>query len=122
MIEIITRWEDTQMPRDVDRQIWRQLKGAFQVNKLTFVETEDEMGEAIRAAVGKRVFLEPRGHRPVSEIPQDDIILILGNSAMNNMAFASKNETYRIDVVSQPTHLYGCCAAAIALEKYYGAN
>lgn len=123
MITIITRYEDTQMPRDVDRQMWRQLKGAFRVKKVVFVEGQDQMGEAIRAAPGKRVFLEPSGQRSVKEIPQGAIVLVLGNSAMNNLAFANPEETYRIDCVSQPTHLYGICAASIALDRYFnGAN
>jgi hypothetical protein len=119
MITIITRWEDTQMPKAVERQMWRQLKGAFRVKRLTFVESEDEMGAALRKSEGHRVFLEPSGRRSVKEIPQGDIVLVLGNSAMNNLAFAYPEQTYRIDCVSQPTHLYGICAASIALDRYF---
>lgn len=110
------------MPRDVDRQMWRQLKGAFGVKKFVFVESEDDMGAAIRESQGKRVFLEPSGQRTVNEIPQGDIVMVLGNSAMNNLAYATPEETYRIDCVSQPTHLYGICAASIALDRYLNGS
>lgn len=122
MIQIITRYEDTQMPPEVDRQIWRQLKGAFAVQRLVMVESDEEMKHAIALAHGQLVFLEPTGTHTVDEIPAGDVVLVLGNSAMNNLAFAQDFQTYRIDCVSQPTHLYGVCAAAIALEKIHGAN
>ena len=38
---------------------------------------------------------------------------------MNNLAFANRDETYQIDCVSKPTHLYGICAASIALDRYF---
>lgn len=114
MITIITRWEDKQMPRDLEQRMWRQIKGAFEVNQLVFVEGEDQMGDAIRASQGQRVFLEPRGQRSVKEIPKGDIVLVLGNTAMNNLKFANAGETYRIDTPG-PTDMYGTNAAAIAL-------
>lgn len=108
------------MPRNIERQMWRQLKGAFRVHRLTFVETEDEMSEAIRASSGHRIFLEPLGSKPVTKIPQGDIVMILGNTAMNNRKFAASGEEYAILCPSQPTHLYGINAAAIALAYRYG--
>lgn len=122
MITIIARYESTQMPREVDRQMWRQLKGAMGVQRLVMVDTEEDIKRAIDFAHGQLVFLEPTGMHTVDEIPRGDIVLVLGNTAMNNLAYARREETFRVECVSQPTHLYGICAAAIALEKYHGAH
>lgn len=129
-ITIIVRWEDTQMPAPVEWQMWRQLKGAFKIDRFIFVPTNDKMEgyafdqadtveDALKATQGERVFLEPTGYKSVTEIPQGDIVLVVGNTAMHNMMHAQVNETYRIDT-PQASHLYGINAAAIALAIRHG--
>lgn len=107
--------------------MWRQLRGAFRIKRLVFtpvfpelpwVEQYETMEEALASCQGQRVFLEPEGQKPVSEIPAGDIVLILGNTPMSNVAHAEPEETYKIN--SEPGHLYGTNAAAIALAIRYG--
>lgn len=118
---IVTRWEDTQMPRDLERRMWRQLKGAFGVQKLVFVENDDDMAVALDAlpSTTSRVFLEPTGKNDLSAIPYGDIALILGNTQMHNRKFAQPHDTYRIQTPNG-TDLYGTNAAAIALALRHG--
>jgi hypothetical protein len=132
MITVIARWEDTQMPPEVEYQLWRQIKGAFEVDRIIFVpiakgmenyhlEQYDTMEEALDAAsTGRRVFLEPDGHYCIGgNIPQGDIVLITGNTNNNNKGYAKKEETYSI-TTPRRTHLYPTEAAAIALATRYG--
>ena len=129
MITIIARWEESQMPPMVEWQLWRQLRGAFKINRLIFVpvllpdnyhvEQFDTMGEALDAAVGQRVFLEPTGSKGMFDIPDGDIVLITGDTDSNNLAYAKADETYSIKS-PQRTVLYPSEAAAIALAIRYG--
>ena len=107
--------------------MWRQLRGAFRIKRLVFspiipelhlVEQYPCLDEALASCQGQRVFLEPNGERAVSEIPSGDIVLVLGNTPMSNMAIAKPEETYKIN--SEQGHLYGTNAAAIALAIRYG--
>lgn len=130
MITIIARWEDTQMLPQYEYQLWRQLKGAFLVNKIIFtgiapdmeayqLEQYATMEEALAVAVGDRVFLEPTGIKGLLDIPTGDIVLITGNTGQNNLAHAQAVETYKIASPAS-THLYPTEAAAIALATRYG--
>lgn len=115
MITIITRYEDTQMPRELESRMWRQLKGAFATERPVFVEDDAEMTEALANAPGRLIFLEPTGHNFVQDIPREgDITLVLSNTAVNNLHFCKPEDAYRIDTPKK-THLYGINAAAIAL-------
>ena len=118
------------MPPQVEWQMWRQLRGAFRIKRLVLVprvpefdnysfDQYDTMEEALASCEGERVFLEPNGAKTLSELPQGDIVLVCGNTAMNNMVHAEPNETYTIKS-PQRTHLYGTNAAAIALAIRYG--
>jgi hypothetical protein len=133
MITVITRWESTQMSADVEYQMWRQLRGAFKIDRIIFtpvVETvfnaeqyENMMTCLLMCDAGAdRAFLEPTGYKGMIDLPQGDIVLIVGNTAQHNLEHAKVNETYRI---ATPTgqnhaHLYGINAASIALAIRYG--
>jgi hypothetical protein len=80
------------------------------------------MRQALDSVEGERVFLEPSGERTVAWIPEGDIVLVVGNTAENNLAYASVDETYRIDTegTDDHNHLYGSNAASIALAIRYG--
>lgn len=121
MITVITRYEPTQMPRDLEHRMWRQLKGAFDFRQLIFVEDDDQMREAL-AQTGDthKVFLEPTGHKTLSDMPgHDDIVFVLGNTALHNLRFVDPEDAYRINT-PKPTDLYGINAAAIALAYRVG--
>jgi len=112
---IITRWETLQMPKDLDKRIWRQLRGAFGVQQLIFVEDDDELLEAIsKFPKESLVWLEPKGKHSIKELPDGDMTLVLGNTQCSNMQFADPDQTYKIDTPN-PTDFYGVNAAAIAL-------
>jgi len=130
MITIIARWEDQQLLPEYEYQLWRQLRGAFQVQRLIFVpvtagmeayqlEQYATMEEALAVAVGERIFLEPTGTKGMGDIPAGDIVLITGNTDTNNLAHAQASETYKIKSVAS-THLYPSEAAAIALAIRHG--
>jgi len=125
MITVIARWESSQMSSDIEWQLWRQLKGAFLVDRFHMVGEHPgfdrgnlyhylRMEDALDAAQGERAFLEPKGRRPITELPQGDIVLVLGDTDHDNLAFARDHETYRIKTDGR-TVLYGTTAAGIAL-------
>lgn len=123
MLTVIYRPETNQLPPDVEAKIWRQIKGAFRIQKLIAVPGDfDTMRQALDAVQGERVFLEPSGERTVAWIPEGDIVLVIGNTAENNLAYAAADETYRIatEGTADHNHLYGSNAAAIALAIRYG--
>lgn len=117
------------MPPIVEWQLWRQLRGAFKIDRLIFtpvlldkayhVDQVDTMEEALDSAEGQRVFLESSGRQSVSAIPKGDIVMILGNTDHDNTKYALFDETYRINS-PQRTALYPTEAAAIALAIRYG--
>ena len=130
MITIIARWEQQQMPPQVEYQLWRQLRGAFKIDRLIFtpvlpqmfdyhVDQFDTMEEALASTMDELVFLEPTATNGLLDMPQGDIVLILGNTSKNNLAYAKTEETYSIQT-PQRTHLYPSEAAAIALSIRYG--
>lgn len=130
MITVVARWEQTQMPPEVEWQLWRQLRGAFEIDRLVFVPERPEMKayhvdqystmeEALASTVGQRVFLEPTGTKGMHDIPEGDIVLITGNTDNDNLQFAKEDETYKIKSPRR-THLYPSEAAAIALAVRYG--
>lgn len=136
MITVVARWETTQMSPEVEWQLWRQLKGSYCIDNFiftpvvesmdnyAFMQCDNMMTALLSAGPGKRVFLEPTGHSPVSAIPSSDtdIIIVCGNSAMNNLQHARYDETYSICTEAGATkaHLYGSNAAAIALAIRWG--
>jgi len=132
-VTVIARWETGQMSPLKEWKMWRQVKGSFNVDRFVFVPTQkfmtgytfdqyDTMEEALASADGKRVFLEPTGYNSVYDIPQGDIVLVLGNTDSDNLMHAQVNETYAIKTPAGPTmaHLYGTNAASIALAIRYG--
>ena len=130
MITIVARWEEAQMPPQVEWQLWRQLRGAFKVSRLIFtpikpemeeyhLEQYDTMDEALGRTKGVRVFLEPKGTKGMHDIPKGDIVLITGDTVHDNLSYAKKGETYAIHSPAK-THLYPSEAAAIALAIRYG--
>ena len=105
MITVIARWEEAQMPAIVEYQLWRQLKGAFEINRIIFtpialgmedyhLEQYATMDEALAVAEGERVFLEPTGYKGMLDIPQNDIVLITGNTNHSNIEYANVDETW----------------------------
>lgn len=135
-VTVIARWESSQMSADLEWRMWRQLRGAFHIDRFIFVPTNhkmegytfdqaDTIEEALAVLPGDchRVFLEPSGYNSLYDMPKTGhIALILGNTSMDNMAHAQVNETYAIKTEGgiAHNHLYGINAAAIALAFEYG--
>ena len=126
MITVIARWDTTQLPCETEWRMYRQLKGAFNVDRIIFTaidptlisyggfEQFGTMEEAIASCIGERVFLEPTGVKSLSEIPVGDIVLVVGNTNQNNLSSSLESERYKINSPAA-TELYGVNAAAIAL-------
>jgi hypothetical protein len=134
MITVITRWETTQMDPSLEWRMWRQLRGAFQVDRVfafpmiasmegyASLKQFSTLSDALNALDENtvRCFLEPTGYNSLYDLPQDgDLALILGNTEHGNMQDAYLNETYRI-ASPKFTDLYGINAAAIALAIRFG--
>ena len=117
------------MPTQVEWQMWRQLRGAFNIDRIIFVpvlldekyhqEQYDTVAEVLATCEGSRVFLEPKGTKSVSQLPDGDIVLVVGNTNKDNLKHAEDGETYRINTPAR-THLYGHDAVAIALALRFG--
>ena len=118
------------MPFELEWRMWRQLRGAFEIDEFIFVGAAHD-GYEFRQAPTMRdalavlpedcqlVFLEPLGYHPVSAIPDGDVAIILGNTERSNLEHAGVDETYFINTPGK-TDLYGINAAAIALALRYG--
>jgi len=134
VITVITRWESTQMKPELEWRMWRQLRGAFDFRDIIFVPRLPKMdgydfrqADTIEEALAvlpehtERVFLEPTGNKPLTMLPDrlNDVVFILGNTAMSNLKQAEPDETYHIHTPQQ-TDLYGINAAAIALSYWVG--
>jgi hypothetical protein len=134
VIKVITWWDTVQLEPEIEWRMWRQLRGAFDIqsDNMHFLPVIPEMesytfhqhntlAEALAAAGdGVRCFLEPGGTQTVADMPAGgDIILILGSTSESNAALAQASEMYRIDSPA-PTDLYGVNAAAIALAIRHG--
>lgn len=127
MITVVARWDEKQIPCNIEWQLYRQLRGAFKVDRFVFVPINptmmnhggvhqfETMDEALENCTGKRVFLEPTGKKELCDIPSGDIVLIIGNTDENNLKYSSESETYKIKTTGA-TELYGSNAAAIALS------
>lgn len=131
MLTVITRWDSTQLAHAEEFQVWRQLRGAFSIDRLIFVpvmndlpgfqlEQYETMEEALTHATGELVFLEPTGDKTVGQIPAGDITLVLGNTGEHNLALSQPEQRYRIDTDDLYGHLYGFNAAAVALAIRHG--
>lgn len=130
MITICTRWESAQMPAELEWRMWRQLRGAFGIDRLVFTPAAPDllrvaidqyatMREALASCEGRRVFLEPRGIKTLHDLPAGDIVFVLGSTSRDNLHHAKSGEVYRI-ATPGGTVLYGINAAAIALAFRYG--
>ncbi len=111
------------MPRDLESRMWRQLKGAFGVQKVIFVEDSHELLDEIEKlpSTTSLVFLEPTGSQSIDDIPEGDIALILGNTDLHNLRESDPFNRFHINTPNK-THLYGINAAAIALAHRYGQH
>lgn len=128
---VVARWETSQMEPELEWRMWRQLRGAFEIDRFIFVprlpkmegytfQQFDTMDEALASLpLTTRCFLEPNGQNYVSELPHDDITLIIGNTEHSNIEYADPSETYYICSPGS-ADLYGINAAAIALACEHG--
>jgi hypothetical protein len=131
LITVIARWDTVQMASELEWRVWRQLRGAFEVDEFIFVGPALEGSYSFTqvATVSdalallpegcQRVFLEPGGSKTVAQVPSGDVAIIVGNTDHSNAEHAQPDELYGI-LSPMPTDLYGFNAAAIALALRYG--
>jgi len=135
MIIVVTRWEATQLSPLEEWQLWRQMRGAFGITRFKFVPVMDEMKQVdvdqyatMEEALASldpnmpKAFLEPSGDKTMGELPQDDLVLICGNTDNNNTWHAGADEMYCINTngLTRHNHLYAPNAVAIALAIRLG--
>lgn len=133
MLTIISRWETTQLTPETEWNMWRQLKGAYAVDRFVFVpilpamdgyplEQYATMEAALASTTDQRVFLEVSGTKGMGDLPLGDMVLICGDTSTDNLAHTAAGEIYRIasDGLVTQNHLYGVNAAGIALAIRYG--
>jgi hypothetical protein len=132
MITIISRWEKYQMEPSLEWSMWRQLGGAFGIDRFIFtpeissvtsskVTQCHAMEEALSLASGELIFLEPSAKKNLSELPKlNDFTLILSDTSQNNAKFCTPENSYRICTPNK-TDLFGINAASIALSYLCGA-
>ncbi len=125
-------WEHTQMDPELEWRMWRQLKGAYAIDRFIFTpripkmegytfHQADNMEEALALAHGKVVFLEPQGINDMIDLAGlegEDVTFVLGNTDTSNMELANPKNTYRIDT-PKPCDMYPTNAAAAALSHWY---
>jgi len=132
MLTVIARWEDLQMPEQLEWRMWRQLRG-FGIDRFVFtpiapelsqvaIEQYETMEEALAAVPeGNRVFLEPTGYNTMYDLPprDEDVVFILGNTKFSNIEYAQVNETFRI-TADNKINMYPTSAAAIVFAYWHG--
>jgi len=132
MITIVARWENEQMPSELEWRMWRQLRG-FDISRFVFtpiipelsnvaIEQYATMEEALsHVPEENRVFLEATGTKRLTELPprSEDVIFILGNTGRHNKDHAKDGEMYRIEE-PRLSHMYPTSAGAIALAYWWG--
>ena len=113
--------------------MYRQLKGAFKVDRFIFtpiksdllnhgaIDQYETIDEALEKCVGQRIFLEATGEKSLFDIPDGDIVLIIGNTNENNLKQSQESERYSIAAPCR-SDLYGVNAAAIALASMVKLN
>ena len=126
-INILARWDATNVDCVTEWRMYRQLRGAFALDKFIFtpiesahsgvaIEQYDTFEDALAAAPGVRVFLEPGGADTFADIPADqDVTFIVGNTENSNAAFIEVGDLSVSIASVNPTDLYGVNAVAIAL-------
>lgn len=129
MLTVVAYWDSAQLPHDLEWRVWRQLRGAYGVDRFCFVpavegiavDCFDDMPTAVEATRGVKVFLEPRGSQRLVDVPKGDIVLVLGSTAHSNYALAdpSRGDMLVGLPTKRPTDLYGVSAGAIAIAELW---
>jgi len=138
MITIVTRWESSQMPSDLEWRMWVQLRGAFQIDRMVFtpiepgfagvnsIEQFPTMEEALAACPGRKIYLEPSsgillGQMHNWKAADPDVTFVLGNTEYSNKELIDQFPGLPVRINSPgKTDLYGINAAAIALAYWWG--
>lgn len=119
------------MDASLEWSMWRQLGGAFNVDKFVFtpeipsvtsskVIQAASMKEALNFATGELVFLEPWAEKDLAELPQlNNYTLVLSDTSQSNAKFCTPENSYRICTPNK-TDMFGVNAASIALSHLCG--
>jgi hypothetical protein len=132
-ITIVSRWEHTQMDPEIEWNMWRQLRGAFGIDRFIMVphmvdglsiEQYDTMKEALAHTTGQRCFLEPRAENMMASLASAErqgITFVLGNTQMSNEKHILDGIDWAVRIPTPGmTDLYGINAAAVALSIWQG--
>ena len=131
MITIIARWDRGWNIPKSEAFIFRQVAEAYNCGRVIFVgpiqegiakvEQFEQMEDALASAEGERVFLEPTGEKTLNDIPEGDIILILGSTTMHNLRESKPEERYRFKMANPDSKaIFAITAVGIALAHRFG--
>lgn len=116
-------WEKGWLTPKTELFMWRQLCAAFQVDQLfmvpkllrerTSVTQFDTMDDALAAACGETIFLEPKEGDDMATFEHpENAVYVLGNAWMGN----AQREGRKVRIVTQkPVDMFAINAASIAL-------
>ena len=119
------------MDADLEWSMWRQLGGAFGIDKFIFtpevssvtsskVIQTSSMDEALTFATGELIFLEPWAEKNLADLPKlNNYTLILSDTSQSNAKFCTSENSYRICTPNK-TDMFGVNAASIALSHLCG--
>ena len=105
------------------------MRGAYKFDRLIMVPKKleristssliqyDTIEEALANVEGTKVFLEPKGEHSFDDIPEGDIVFIMGNASRSNARYVTENDlSVRIDTPGS-SDLFAVNALAIALDR-----
>lgn len=126
MLTVCFAWDDVQMDPSIEWRVWRQLRGAFGINRMVAcpvkpemsnvsVEQYASMAEAVASCDGTVVLLRPGGDKHLLDIPISGDVTIVVGSTLEDLSGVSGDMAVNIECAN-PVDLYGFNAAAIALQ------
>lgn len=129
MVTFIGTWESGWLEPKVEAFMFRQLRSAFQFERLVMVPENLEghktsvhqyatMEAALSSSPGRRVFLEPKGKHRWKDVPLDeDLVFVMGCAGTSNMKLVRDDDiVLRIDTPSM-SDMFAVNAAAIILDR-----
>ena len=125
MITVCFAWDVAQVDPLLEWRVWRQLRGAFAVDRLVAFPISDEIEaaqinveqyataqEALDTCQGTKVVLDPAGD-PYVELPAGDLTIVVG-STLQDLSDCTGDCRVMLPT-SSPVDLYGFNAAAVML-------
>jgi len=136
MIELLVLWEDGWLPPDTEAFMWRQLRHAYDVDRIIAVpqslsptlsvDQYDSMEAALAAVESTRVYLQPsatvEGINLLDYTHPEQACYIFGRSAENNLRFMREEDHVVTIYTPNPVDIFAVNAAAIVLQDRWNKS